>query len=63
MTVEAVYVGVDVAKHILDLAVNNSREIRQFGNGHEGITSTAHYIDGLKSAKIILERPVNTKFL
>jgi transposase len=55
MTEEAVYVGVDVAKNILDLAVNNSRETRQFRNDHEGITGAAHYIAGLKPAKIILE--------
>jgi len=32
MTEEAVYVGVDVAKNILDLAVSNSKETRQFKN-------------------------------
>ena len=55
MTEEAVYVGVDVAKNILDLAVNNSKETRQFRNDHKGITSAVCYIAGLKPAKIILE--------
>ena len=55
MTEEAVYVGVDVAKNILDLAVNNSKETRQFKNDHKGITSAIRYIADLKPAKIILE--------
>jgi len=46
---------VDVAKNILDLAVNNSKETRQFRNDHKGITSAVCYIAGLKPAKIILE--------
>jgi len=55
MTEEAVYVGVDVAKHILDLAVHNSKETRQFNNDHKGIASAKRYIAGLRPAKIILE--------
>jgi len=55
MTEEAVCVGVDVAKGTLDLAVSNSTETRQFENNHEGITSAASYIAGLKPTVIILE--------
>ncbi|MEE9175366.1 MAG: transposase [Thermodesulfobacteriota bacterium] len=55
MAEEAVYVGVDVAKNILDLAVSNSKEARQFKNDHKGITDAVSYIASLKPAKIILE--------
>jgi transposase len=55
MTEEAVYVGVDVAKHILDLAVSNSKETRQFKNDHKGILSAISYIASLKPVKIVLE--------
>ena len=54
MTEEAVYVGVDVAKNILDLAVSNSKEIRQFKNDHKGILSAVSYIASLRTVKIIL---------
>ena len=55
MTEESLCMGVDVAKSTLDVAVSNSKEIRQFNNDHEGITNTVRYIAGLKPAKIILE--------
>ena len=55
MTEEAVYIGVDVAKNTLDLAVTNSKETRQFKNDHKGITSAVSYIASVKPAKIILE--------
>ena len=55
MTEEAVCVGVDVAKHILDLAVSNSKETRQFQNDHKGILSAISYITSLSPVKIILE--------
>ena len=55
MTEEEVYVGVDIAKNTLDLAVSNSKETSQFKNDHEGITSAVRYIAGLKPARIILE--------
>ena len=37
MAKEAVYVGVDVTKRTLDVAVSDAREVRQFTNDHEGI--------------------------
>ncbi len=55
MTKEAVYVGVDVAKNSLDVAVSNSEEVRQFTNDHEGVTNAVQYIAGLKPAGAILE--------
>ncbi len=55
MTKEAIYVGVDVAKNSLDVAVSNSEEVRQFTNDHEGITNTVQYIAGLKPSEIIIE--------
>ena len=54
MTKEAVYVGVDVAKSSLDMAVSNSEEVRQFTNDHEGITNAVQYI-----AEIRLKIPDN----
>jgi len=55
VTKEAVYVGVDVAKETLDVAVSNSQETRQFSNNQEGITQAIQYIAGLQPEGIILE--------
>jgi transposase len=55
VTKEAVYVGVDVAKGTLDVAVSNSQETRQFTNNHEGISRAIQYIASLQPAGIILE--------
>ena len=55
MTEETVCDGVDVAKSTLDVAVSNSKEIRQFANDHEGITNAVQYIAGLKPTSIIIE--------
>lgn len=55
MTDETVYVGVDVAKDSLDLAVNNSKETRQFKNDHKGITNAVRHIADLRPVRIILE--------
>lgn len=55
MTEDSVCVGVDVAKNILDVAVSNSRETRQFNNDHKGITRSVRYIAGLKPVRVILE--------
>ena len=38
MTEKEVYVGVDVSKNTLDLAVSNSKETRRFKNDYEGIS-------------------------
>ncbi len=59
MTKEAVYVGVDVARSALDVAVSSSEGVRQFANDHEGITNAVQYIAGLKPAGIILEATGN----
>ena len=54
MTEEIVCVGVDIAKNILDVAVSNLNETRQFDNDYEGITQAVRYIAGLKPTMIIL---------
>jgi transposase len=55
MAEESVCVGVDVAKEILEVGVDNSSETRQFKNDHKGIASTVHYIASLKPSRVILE--------
>ncbi len=59
MIEEAVYVGVDVAKSTLDVAVTDSEEARQFANDDKGISQAVSYIAGLKPAVIILEATGN----
>ena len=59
MTEEAVYVGVDVAKSALDVAVTDSGETWQFVNDDEGISQAVHYIASVKPAGIILEAAGN----
>jgi transposase len=59
MIEEAVYVGVDVAKSTLDVAVTDSREARQFANDDEGISQAVRYIAGVKPVGIILEATGN----
>jgi transposase len=59
MIEEAVYVGVDVAKSALDVAVTDSGETRQFVNDDEGISQAVHYIASVKPAGIILEATGN----
>ena len=59
MTEEAVYVGVDVAKSALDVAVTDSGETWQFVNDDEGISQAVHYIASVKPAGIILEATGN----
>jgi transposase len=56
---EVLCVGVDVAKNILDVAVSNLNETRQFNNDHKGITGAVRYIAGLKPIRIILEATGN----
>jgi transposase len=55
MAKEAIYVGVDVAKDTLDVAVSNSHETHQFANDHEGIIQAIRHIASLQPAGIILE--------
>ena len=55
VTKEAVYVGVDVAKETLDVAISNSQETRQFTNNHEGISQVIRHIASLQPAGIVLE--------
>ena len=55
MAKETVYVGVDVAKRTLDVGISDTRGVRRFTNGHEGISQAVEYISGLKPEGIILE--------
>jgi transposase len=59
MIEEAVYVGVDVAKSALDVAVTDSGETWQFVNDDEGISQAVHYIASVKPSGIILEATGN----
>ena len=59
MIEEAVYVGVDVAKSALDVAVIDSGETRQFVNDDEGISQAVRYIASVKPAGIIIEATGN----
>ena len=55
MTEEAVYIGVDIAKKTLDVAVSDSSEVRQFSNDDKGIRMAVRHIAAFKPAGIILE--------
>lgn len=55
MTEEEGCIGVDIAREVLDIAVSNISEVRQFNNNGKGITGAVHYIAGLKPGRIILE--------
>ncbi len=54
-TEEEVCVGMDIARDVLDIAVSNLSEVRQFNNDRKGITGAVRYIAGFKPARIILE--------
>jgi transposase len=55
MTEEAIYVGVDIAKRTLDVAISDSSEVRQFSNDDEGIHMAVRYMAEFKPTGIILE--------
>ena len=59
MIEEAVYVGVDVARSVLDVAVTDSGETRQFVNDDEGTSQAVHHTTDVKPAGIILEATGN----
>lgn len=59
MIEEAVYIGVDAAKHALDVAVTDSGESQRFANDDEGVSQAVHYIASVKPAGIILETTGN----
>ncbi len=59
MIEEAVYVGVDVAKSALDVAVTDSGETQRFANDDEGVSQAVRYIASVKPAGIILEATGN----
>jgi transposase len=49
------YVGIDVAKATLDVAVSNQKEIKHFSNDEEGIFKLVNYIKTQSPAIIIME--------
>jgi hypothetical protein len=53
MTEEAVYVGVDIAKSTMDVALCSTEEVQQFASDEDGISSTVHYLGLLKPTGII----------
>jgi len=55
LMMEETYVGVDIAKNTLDVAVSNSKKAQQFGNDDDGISCAVSYITGQKPTGIILE--------
>ena len=59
VTKAAVYVGVDVSKDTLDVAVSNSPGAYQFTNDHEGIAQAIRHIASLQPEGIILEATGN----
>lgn len=56
---DSVYVGVDVAKSNLDVAVSNSREVTRFTNDDQGIREAIEYMGSLNPDGIILEATGN----
>ena len=49
------YVGVDVSKDTLDIAVHPRQQSKQFKNSEAGIIGTASYIEGLAPALVVME--------
>jgi transposase len=55
MTEEAIYIGVDIAKSSMDVAVSSTKEVRQFTNDDVGIGRAVRYIAKLKPSGVIIE--------
>jgi len=52
---EHIYVGIDVSKEALDLAVHGRHEVRRFANTTSGIDKTVGHIRLLGSALVVME--------
>jgi transposase len=50
-----VFVGIDVSKAWLDLAVHEQTEVKRFSNNDAGIIELVEYLKGLKPTLIVLE--------
>jgi len=55
MSEKALFVGIDVAKERLDVAVNPSGETRTFLHDHKGLSSLTTYVQSLAPSLIVLE--------
>ena len=55
MNEKTLFVGIDVAKDRLDVAVNLSGETKTFTHNHQGLSSLTAYIRSLAPALIVLE--------
>ncbi len=55
MQTDTAYVGIDVAKERLDIAVHSSEQQRAFANNDGGIEESLRYLQGLAPALVILE--------
>jgi transposase len=49
------FVGIDVAKHRLDVAVMPSAQVKSFAHNHEGLQQLADHVRSLRPALIVLE--------
>jgi transposase len=55
MSEQALFVGIDVAKDRLDVAVSPSGETKPFTHNHQGLSALTAYIRALSPALIVLE--------
>jgi len=55
MQTDKAYIGIDVAKERLDIAVHSSEQQRTFANNDGGIEESLRYLQGLVPALVILE--------
>jgi transposase len=55
MSEKTLFVGIDVAKERLDVAVNPSGETKAFSHNHQGLSALSAYVRSLAPALIVLE--------
>lgn len=55
MNPQDLFVGIDVAKHRLDVAVIPSAQVTSFAHNHEGLQQLADHVRSLRPALIVLE--------
>jgi transposase len=55
MGTETMYVGIDVSKDNLDLAVHTGREVRRFANTPIGISKVLRHVMGIGPALVVME--------
>ena len=52
---DKIYIGIDVSKATLDVAVSNQKEIKSFSNDEKGINQVINYLKKEKSVLIVME--------